>query len=569
MAMAQVVPGVTSDIAWATPMGTLRAVRGLNIRWRLGQLETLGLFGRLRNLAGEQLSVPLINNVPVRAVYTSSFGGGVQILAGSANAVWLIDVDPGSTTEGGNRYRVTQLGTGSLEPSADDSLPSPSRKRTVIAPVWWFAEIDDVIIGQRAGVDESPRAWDRESSSLFEPLKAYADEDDLGDPTGEAPKRAVAAGILGRILILLGAEQFGVDDPGNWRLSVRWSARRNFELWDPTIAIDPVTGDANTSGGLLLDGGSRIMGGGLCSFGVVVWTDRNMAMLNETGQLATVIGRTYIDGARGLLANNAWCDADGQLWWLDENRVLNVFDGGRPRQIPNPMRRGTIDRVNETAAARIYIEPNPEFSEIIIWYPADESFECNRAMVYNYLEDAWSIWGLNRSAWAPRAGFQETVGVALGGQVFGHDLGPSCPSAYRPDAIPEALGPGTGCGDGDLIASDLVEPIVGFVEFAPMVLDGMGTLTHSSTRLTMDWLPSPAAGAESDTLDVTAFAFREISVRSQAFSEQQEWTQNDTRVDYRVGGRAVGIRVEFEDIKSVYRLGLVDVAGSDSDGGER
>lgn len=567
MPEVRLVPGVMSDIPWATPMGTMKCGRGLNIRWRLQQLETLGLFGPLRKLDGTALVVPLNTAEPVRAIYTAQSGTGIQILAGGLNRIDLVDVDPASIPGGETRYQVNQLGS-TLTPTAVETLPNPTLKRVVIPPVWWFAEQENVIIGQRAGVNESARAWNRNPASGFTELRDYAPADPAGSPSLMAPKKAVAGGIINRIAVLLGCVPFGGTGNGDELMSIRWSARGNFELWNPTIIIDPLTGIANTAGGLELDRGSRIVGGGFTGYGIAAWTDKAMAMLTETGDITSVFARTYIDGARGLLANRAWCEADGQVWWVDGARTLNVFDGGRPREIENPLRRGTIDRVNEVATARIYMAANPEYGEVTIWYPSGDSLECDRALVYNYRENAWSIWGLNRTHWFPRQGIQEAVAVDLNGTVYAHDIGPACPNAYRPDAL-LPLGPGTGCGLGTGVGASNLSPITAFVEYGPMVTDQAGYQTYSGTRLTMSWLPLPAIGAETDEVSVTLMGFENASVRDQRFEETQDWSQSDTVKDYRVSGRSMSVRIEFTDIKTVYRLGYVDMTFGQSDGGER
>lgn len=559
--------GVLSDLPWVTPFGNMKAGRGLNIRWRLGQLETLGLFGALRDLAGVRLQVPLNLGQPVRALYTAQSSAGVQILAGAMNRIDLITVDPASPPGGDTRYEVVQLG-GALVPVATDTLPNPTLKNIVIPPVWWFDEQENVIIGNRAGVNESVRAWDRNPANAFDPIPAYEPGDPLGSPSGEAPKKAVGGAILNGIAVLLGCVPFGGTGMGDELMTVRWSARRNFELWNPLIVIDPVTGQLNISGEFQLDNGSRIVGGGGSVFGVVVWTDKSMFLVTETGDLANVLGREAVAGAAGMLSNRAWCEVDARVWWLDGSRTLTVYDGGRPQEIENPLRRGTIDRVNEIAAARIYLTANAEYGEVAIWYPSGDSTECDRAIVYNYRENAWSIWGLSRAHWFQRQGIQEAVAVDLTGTVFAHDIGPGCPNAYRPDEI-LPIGPGTGCGAGTGVGASNLDPITGFVEYGPMVAPEAASETFSSMRLLMSWLPTPAIGAETDTLDITMMGYENGTPRDIAATETQTWTQEDSVKDYRIAGRSISMQIRFDEIKTVYRLGYVDMMSNGSDGGER
>lgn len=102
-----------------------------------------------------------------------------------------------------------------------------------------------------------------------------------------------------------------------------------------------------------------------------------------------------------------------------------------------------------------------------------------------------------------------------------------------------------------------------------MAAPDAGMQTFSSVRLLASWLPTPAIGAETDTLDVTVMGFQDVNVRDLRFEETQEWSQIDTVKDYRVAGRAISFRVNFTDIKTVYRLGYFDMSTGGSDGGER
>jgi hypothetical protein len=560
------IPGVTSDIPWATPFGAMKANRGLNMRWRNGAMETLGFHGALRDISGAAVTVPVISGVPARALYTAQYGSGIQILAGGLNRIDLIDVNS-SMPPGDTRYKITQLGT-TLTPTASDALPNPTLKRIVIPPTWWFSEQMNTIVGMRAGVNEPVRFWDRNPANAFVSIPAYAPGDPAGTPSLLAPSKAVGGAIFNGVLILFGCDpQFGA--PGDELMTVRWSNRLNFSMWDATIDIDQVTLQANRSGGLTLERGSRIVGGGFTTFGPMAWTDKAAVLFTEVDDIALVFARTYIDGGSGLLANRAWCDAGGQVFWLDESRTLNVFDGSRPRAITNPMRKGTIDRVNEIGAARIYMTPNPEYGEIIISYPADGSTECNRQIVYNYVEDAWSIWGLSRTHWFPRQGLQEAVAIAPNGVVYAHDIGPSVPNVYLPDNLPPLPPNGSTIEVTGVIGASNIEAITGFVEFGPMVTNEAAAETFDGVSLFLAWLASPAFGAEGDTIDVAVVGYADGDVSDPAFHETLAWEQGDTRKKYRVSGRSLAIRISFTDIKTVYRLGLADIEVGPSSGGDR
>jgi len=503
---------------------------GYNVRFRLQALETVGLFALMRDVDDNpiQLSVGV---GPFRRMFTTPNTTFSQILAGSVDKVVVMEYDPNSTPAQGTRYLTADITPEDLPP-ASDILPNPSPGRVQIPPVWWFSDQDDLVVGSRAGVvTEVPYVWDRNRSNRMVPLAG-------------APLGAVGGGIINRVLVLLGCTSFTDPDPGR-ALTIRWSDRFNFEEWTPS--------DINISGELQLEGGSRIVGGGVTGFGVVAWTDKRMALLVENFDIDSVFTRKYIDSARGLVANNAWTEADGQVWWLDEARVLNVYDGGRPRQIPNPLKYGTIERLGDRQLARVYLEPNPEFSEVIIHFPDEDAANPDTQIVYNYAENAWTYWRFPRTGWHTRIGSIPNVAVSEDGMVYFHDVDVGLPELYTsvPDLPPEA-----GIALPDIFKPvpqdrqapiDEIEPYEFAVYTNLITTESVTEETWRMTRIHADHLPLPSTTGVNDKFIVRLLGYGEAQIESPLIAQDwQSFGQGQNAADFRVGGKALRIGLASE-----------------------
>lgn len=529
--------------------------KGDNIRVRAGRVETLGLFGPLRTVAGAQITLP--GSDKYRRVFTTSSTTTGQIIIASSSSVQLLEYDATSTIATGRRWAVYAITPAGLTVETD-VLTVPSAGRVEIAPVWWFADQDDIVVGSRADVaNDKVFVWDRNRVNVMTEIGAArnpADPEWLNGHTGvpgeggspaadpsnpptPVPHGAVGGGILNRILVLLGASSFTDPDPRRF-MTIRWSDRFNYGQWTPS--------DLTLSGEIQLEGGSRIVGGGVTGFGVIAWTDKRMAMLTETFD-NNVFRRTYVDGGRGLLSNTAWCEADGQVWWLDEARTLNVFDGGRPRQVINTNKLATFERLDDPQASRIFLTPNPEFGEIIISYSDTSGTDANRQLIYNYLHDVWYPWSLERTGWFPRSGVIRPVAIDHDGDVWQHDLD----SGLIPPYVATL---------GKQVAAADVEPYDWSFTTNLITQPDPGYSSWHGTKITMDTLYAPAAGVE-DSFDVEVEGFREPRLGETTESETQTFDQDTVMRDYRIGGKAIRMTASGTSQKTVWRFGMIEIAG--------
>jgi hypothetical protein len=476
-----------------------------NIRWRTGVPETLGIISKT--------GVDRLKGHPAQRL----FGVGHKALVTQDDAVSLIDLDANTLTP--------------LTPT-----PAPAHG------AWWFDDDDDIVVGGPQG--GAVYHWDRDPANRFEAIS--------GAPTG-----AVGGGILNRILVLLGVDPRVDPDkamqPGP-KMTVRWSHRFDFEEWTES--------DINVAGELQLEHGTEIVGGGVTSYGVVAWTDKVMAVLTETGNIDSVFRRDYVTGSRGLLANAAWCESDGQVWWLDEHRVLNVFDGGRPRQIVCPMRGVTLDAMDLHRTDEITLTSHEEYSEVIIDY-IDVAGDA-RQMVYNWADQAWYPWRLDRRAFLSRNGTRPALAIDSHGVLFYHDL----PAAVTgvPD-LPHILGNPQG------LQFAVPEPI----DFRLISnLFHTGAPTDAAWRATRVHIAYNWAGSVHQTKDARHRG-HQFTATLKGYGEA-DYSRSPPTVDsrvlelgrmhtaFRVGGKALQLSLEGVGMEHVLRFGEIHLTANPNEG---
>ena len=151
----------------------------------------------------------------------------------------------------------------------------------------------------------------------------------------------------------------------------------------------------------------------------------------------TYIGGQYIFAQRrlpvdcGMLARG--CGAivpNGHVILTAGDLVL--FNGFEARSIAtNRVRQWIFDAIDSTYYSRAFLVANPAFSEVWVCFPTAGNSACNRAVVWNYAEDTFSVRDLNNA----------TCGV----------------SGIIPSTIDNTIDADTATIDSDVTAIDYVE----------------------------------------------------------------------------------------------------------------
>lgn len=550
-------PGVTSDRTRinAEPF----FAHGVNVRWRAsdGLGETVGFTAQMRYLGGGHMQ--LNGDAAFRSVITApcSLPGleGAQIIAGSSSDIYVITYDPNSLPSPGTRWQKNNITPAGFE-TIPDTLPSPPTGAVEVPPNVAFVPLDDLVVILKANDPSlTPFVWERDPATDATALAS-------------APKGAVGAAVVQRILVLLGAQsvgETGQSDPAlpplaefpNRLLTVRWSNQFDFDDWNQS--------DVTLAGELQLDRGARIVGGGAVRQGVAVWSDEHLVILTYSTDIDVVFAPTVVDGSTGLLANQAWCETEGKIWYVDSSRRLMVYDGGQPRPIPNPNKLTSIEPLSPEQSARVQLFAYPEFDEVVISYPALNPDDPDHQLAYNYGLSCWYPWQFSRTAWMRRKGGVDAVSIDRQNFVYFQDIDSGIVDPYL--LPPSYLPPG---GDGAL-PSGTVAPAAADVEpfsFAlftnPMLMGEPTSQSGRSTRIHWDRIATPATGlSQPDQLEIHAVGYGVAQIEDADLKSNVVTVETgDLSADVRIAGKAIQLGIVGEEIKTQLRFGAITMTAA-------
>jgi hypothetical protein len=203
---------------------------------------------------------------------------------------------------------------------------------------------------------------------------------------------------IDRHIIVLGADPIvgsartGSIDP----LLIAFSNQESATDWNPTAT--------NTAGSIRLSSGSQIVGGLRARQEILIWTDVSLYSMQFIGSPFT-FGVNLINENVGLISPNGAVNGPDGVYWMARDGFY-VYNGAVKRLVCSVLNY-VLDDFNSSQAFKVVGFSNREFNEIGWFYPSSSSSEIDRYVCYNYLEGAWSIGELSRTAWLDDGIFQK------------------------------------------------------------------------------------------------------------------------------------------------------------------
>ena len=251
---------------------------------------------------------------------------------------------------------------------------------------------EDLIINPRAG---SIYYWDETNGTSTRAVE-------LSSLSGAnlVPTRAlqVIVSDVDRHVIILGADPIsgssrtGVIDP----MLIAFSDQESATNWEPTAT--------NTAGSLRLSSGSQIVGGLRSRQEILIWTDTSLYSMQFVGAPFT-FGVNLINENVGLISPNAAINAPDSVYWMARDGFY-TYSGSVKRLVCSVLNY-VLDDFNSSQAFKTIAFTNKEFNEVGWFYCSSSSTEIDRYVTYNYLEGAWSIGNLSRTAWLDEGVFEK------------------------------------------------------------------------------------------------------------------------------------------------------------------
>jgi hypothetical protein len=202
-----------------------------------------------------------------------------------------------------------------------------------------------------------------------------------------------------RHLILFGTEKTVGTGSSQDPLLLRFSSQEDINTYQPQAE--------NTAGSLRIQDGSTIVGADKARGQILVWTDTSLHGLQFIGPPFT-FGLNQLGRNCGLLGQHAGVVVRDVAYWMGQNAFF-AFDG-TVKKLPCTVDDFVFENIDLTQSDQIFAGVNTEFAEIIWFYVTNPNNnpapQVDRCVVYNYLEQSWSIGTLNRTSWVDRGVFQ-------------------------------------------------------------------------------------------------------------------------------------------------------------------
>ena len=278
---------------------------------------------------------------------------------------------------------------------------------------------DDLVFNPRAG---GIYYWDESSGTSTRAVNFSS----LGSASNVPTKSLqIMVSDVDRHIICFGSNPIGSStlDP----LLVRWSDQESAVDWTPT--------STNSSGGVKISSGSKIVGALRTRQEILIWTDSALHSMRFVGA-PFIFSFNELKAGVSMMSPNSAVNANGMVYFMDRGGFFTY--SGQVSPLPCSVRDYIYSDINLGQAYKVFGTANIDFNEVMWFYPSSGSDEIDRYVLYNYIEDVWSIGTMVRTAWIEAhlennpiaAGKTGTDSNYLYNQEFGHDDDDSAMTAY-------------------------------------------------------------------------------------------------------------------------------------------
>jgi hypothetical protein len=213
-----------------------------------------------------------------------------------------------------------------------------------------------------------------------------------------------------RHLIALGCDDIGATaaDP----MLVRWSDAESAYTWTPTRS--------NSAGSQRLSLGSFIVCGLRTRQEILIWTDLGLWSMKY---IATpyIFGFDVVSEGLSIIGPNAGINAANVVFWMDRGIFYSYT--GQVQELPCTVKDYVFSNLNYTQQYKIFAAHNHAFSEVLWFYPSAASNENDSYVLYNYVDQTWSIGTLVRTSWLDMGRSNYPTATDTFGILYFHELG--------------------------------------------------------------------------------------------------------------------------------------------------
>jgi hypothetical protein len=189
---------------------------------------------------------------------------------------------------------------------------------------------------------------------------------------------------------------------------------------DFTATLDNFAGAVELQGGNLLLGAVRTKGN------ILLFSDTTVFSMTFVGQPDVYAFQTLSENT-GLVGPNAVVEHNGTAYWMGDDGFYAYR--GQVQSIPCTVERHVFDNLTKQQKLKCFAALNVKFNEVWWFYPTgsnDASDDITNYVIFNYLENTWSVGTLARGAWAPVGIYDNPLASSLAASssvIFKHESG--------------------------------------------------------------------------------------------------------------------------------------------------
>jgi hypothetical protein len=330
---------------------------------------------------------------------------------------------------------------------------------------------------------------------------------------------------------------------------IRFSDQEDYNVYEPT--------SVNTAGTFRLDTGNKIVA-------AVSGKDYNLILTDQAAYTMQFVGPPFTFSIRqvgsncGCIGQHATVYADGKVFWMGAGGGFFVFDG-TVKLLPSLVEdfvfttTGSNVGINYSSNEIIYGSHNSLFNEIVWFYPAgtpagSPAVQNNRAVVYNYVENTWSLMTLARSSYADASTYDVPYATEYDSTAI--------PTISNISGATNTFGSTTyyahEVGNNEIALDGTESAIAAYIQSGDFDLpvDGEGEYFIRISRFLPDFKNLQGNAV------VTIF-LKDYPINTGASSQLGPFTINSSteKIDTRARGRLANLKIQNTDINETWRFG--------------
>ena len=217
-----------------------------------------------------------------------------------------------------------------------------------------------------------------------------------------------------RLVVCYGAH----DGTSNAPMRVAFSDIEDITDWTPTLD--------NFAGAIELQGGNLLLAGIRTKGQIVLFSDTTAFSMTFVGQPDVFQFQTLAENA-GIVGPKACVEHNGTVYWMGNDGFYAY--NGQVQHIPCPVERHVFDNLTKQQKLKCFAGLNAKFNEVWWYYPTgdtDASDDITNYVIFNYVEQLWSVGTLVRGAWAPEGIYDNPLASSVAAStsyIYKHESG--------------------------------------------------------------------------------------------------------------------------------------------------